>query len=262
MALKASNRRQMNWITLVMLSAMLLSMRAGSSFREEQMKYPRVRNAFAEKASTVKRVLRASGVDPDSYDIYIRGFKQEGVLEVWARNRGGGKYLRVAAYPFCATAGTVGPKRRQGDNQIPEGLYELSGFNPNSNYLLSLKVSYPNEADRRREGDFNLGGQIFIHGGCQTIGCIPITDDRIKELYIMAVQAKNSGQQKIRIDIFPNRLSLQQYDKLRRLARTGELVRFWGNLRTCITYFQRYRKPPDFSVDASGHYIYLTAADQ
>ena len=261
MALKRIMSKQMSWIAMILLSSLLLSMRSGSSFRDEQMKYPRVRTAFAEKASTVKRLLRVSGIDPDNHEIYIRGFKQEAILEVWARNRGADKFLRVAAYPFCAKAGTLGPKRRQGDEQIPEGLYELSEFNPSSNYLLSLKVSYPNLADRRREGEHDLGGQIFIHGGCQTIGCIPITDDRIKELYVMAVQAKHSGQEKIRIDIFPNRLSLQQYDRLRKVAHTGELVRFWGNLRTCITYFERHRQPPEFSVDASGHYIYLSASD-
>lgn len=250
----------MSWIAMILLSSMLLSMKAGSSFRDEQMKYPRVRTAFAEKAPTVKRMLRVAGINPDNHEIYIRGFKQEAILEVWARNRGATRFQRVAAYPFCAIAGTLGPKRRQGDNQIPEGLYELSGFNPSSNYLLSLKVSYPNLADRRREGEQNLGGQIFIHGGCQTIGCIPITDERIKEFYVMAVQAKNSGQENIRIDIFPNRLTLQQYDRLRK-AGSSELARFWGNLRTCVAYFEQHRQPPDFSVDASGHYIYLTASD-
>jgi len=88
----------------------------------------------------------------------------------------GNTYTLVKNYPICATSGLLSPKRRFGDEQVPEG------FNPQSNFQLSLHVSYPNAADRISGSKQNLG-DIFLDGNCVTIGCIPITDDEIKEVY-------------------------------------------------------------------------------
>jgi len=227
-----------------------------STFKESQLRNDRVRNAFNEKSTKVADMLANMGVNPNSYEIYIRAFKTEEELEVWARTKGRSQYRLIETYNFCENVGFVGPKRRQGDGQIPEGMYKLSGFNPVSNYHLSLKINYPNQADRYREGNYNLGGQIFIHGGCATIGCIPITDDKIKELYLMAVQARNTGQSNINCHIFPNRLSRERYKSLVDGTDNTELIRFWGNLRTCIVYFNRYKFPPAVKAHPNGHYIY------
>jgi murein L,D-transpeptidase YafK len=59
----------------------------------------------------------------------------------------------------------------------------LDWFNPQSNFYLSLHVSYPNAADRVLGSKQNLGGDIFLHGNCVTTGCILITDGGIKEVY-------------------------------------------------------------------------------
>ncbi len=241
---------------VVFLGLLLLAAKSGESFKESQLQNKRVRNAFDEKATKIADMLSNMGVNPNSYEIYIRAFKTEEELEVWARSKGKSRFHLIETYQFCENVGFVGPKRRQGDGQIPEGMYKLSAFNPFSNYHLSLKVSYPNLADRKREGNYDLGGQIFIHGGCQTIGCIPITDDKIKELYLMAVQAKNAGQHKIDCHIFPNRLTRERFRSLIETSKDKELARFWGNLRTCIVYFNRYRFPPSVTVHSDGYYIY------
>lgn len=118
-------------------------------------------------------------------------FKNERRLEVHAS---GWKTPRV--YPMTGFSGTLGPKLKEGDGQIPEGVYGIEYLNPNSSYYLSMKVSYPNDADRRRakaDGRTNLGGDIMIHGTDATIGCVPIGDDAIEDVFyfVNAVGIKN-----------------------------------------------------------------------
>jgi murein L,D-transpeptidase YafK len=115
---------------------------------------------------------------------------------------------------------------------VPEGFYELDWFNPQSNFYLSLHVSYPNESDRILGSRTNPGGDIFLHGNCVTIGCLPITDDGIKEVYWLAVLAHTAGQTRLPIEIFPARLTDHELDQLSS-ERRGEpqVVEFWENLR-------------------------------
>lgn len=111
-------------------------------------------------------------------------FKFERRLEVHAPG-----WKTPLIYPMTGFCGTLGPKLREGDRQIPEGIYGIEYLNPNSSYYLSLKVSYPNASDRRRakaEGRTNLGGDIMIHGKNVTIGCVPIGDDAIEDVFYLA----------------------------------------------------------------------------
>ena len=111
-------------------------------------------------------------------------FKNEGSVEVHAP---GWKVPRI--YPMTAFSGTLGPKLREGDGQIPEGIYGIEYLNPNSSYYLSLKVTYPNASDKLRakaDGRANLGGDIMIHGKAVTIGCVPVGDDAIEDIFCLA----------------------------------------------------------------------------
>ena len=111
-------------------------------------------------------------------------FKNERSVEVHAP---GWKSPRV--YPMTAFSGTLGPKLREGDGQIPEGIYGIGYLNPNSSYYLSLKVTYPNTSDKARakaDGRTNLGGDIMIHGKAVTIGCVPVGDDAIEDIFYFA----------------------------------------------------------------------------
>ena len=111
-------------------------------------------------------------------------FKNERSVEVHAP---GWKAPRI--YSMTAFSGTLGPKLREGDGQIPEGIYGIGYLNPNSSYYLSLKVTYPNVSDRARakaDGRTNLGGDIMIHGKAVTIGCVPVGDDAIEDIFYLA----------------------------------------------------------------------------
>lgn len=121
----------------------------------------------------------------------IRVFKNERRVEVAAP---GWKASRV--YEMTAFSGRLGPKLREGDGQIPEGIYSIEYLNPNSLYHLSLKVSYPNAEERARakkEGRTNLGGDIMIHGRNVSVGCVAIGDEAIEEVFYLvnAVGCKN-----------------------------------------------------------------------
>jgi murein L,D-transpeptidase YafK len=158
-------------------------------------------------------------------------------------------------YPVCATSGRLGPKRQQGDGQIPEGFYFINGFNPVSNFHLSLRINYPNESDRILGVRGHLGGDIFIHGDCVTIGCVPITDDGIKEVYLIAVEARSAGQTRIPVHIFPARLDDEGLGKLERdCADQPNLPEFWRNLKDGFDSFEKHHKLPRMRVTRDGKY--------
>lgn len=99
--------------------------------------------------------------------------------------------MLIASYPIVAASGGPGPKLREGDRQVPEGVYRVEGLNPNSAYHLSIKVGYPNDSDAAHaaaEGRSDPGGDIFIHGKDLSIGCLAIGDDAIEELFVLVEQ--------------------------------------------------------------------------
>lgn len=120
--------------------------------------------------------------------IVFVALKRELNLEVWACSPGG-QFKLIRTYPILVSSGLLGPKLQQGDRQIPEGLYRIESLNPNSRYHLSLRLSYPNRFDRaqaKHDGRTNLGGDIMIHGGNLSIGCIAVGDEAAEDLFVLA----------------------------------------------------------------------------
>lgn len=136
--------------------------------------------------------LRRAGVSWPAKRLALVALKAERRLEVWGKD-GQGRWRLVRAYPVLAASGTAGPKLREGDRQVPEGIYRVEGLNPNSQYHLSIRVNYPSAEDRaqaRAEGRTRLGGDIFIHGSAVSIGCIAIGDAGIEQVFVMAALAE------------------------------------------------------------------------
>lgn len=130
--------------------------------------------------------------------VYLLAFKKERQLELWAGGSNGTAFIR--SYPILRVSGSSGPKLRDGDRQIPEGTYRVSGLNPNSRYHLSLELSYPNEFDRvkaREDGRRNLGSDIFIHGDYPSTGCIGVGDAAVEELFTLVAQTGASNTEVI-----------------------------------------------------------------
>jgi murein L,D-transpeptidase YafK len=118
-------------------------------------------------------------------------------------------------------------------------------------------VSYPNKADRKKSPHKNLGGDIFIHGSCVTIGCMPMTDDKIKEIYLYAIQARQNGQSKIPVYIFPFRMTEKNFGKYKNEYKNNPaLVDFWKELKMGYEIFEANKIALDYSVDDKGNYLY------
>lgn len=122
--------------------------------------------------------------------VMLVGLKAERRVEVWVSGDGK-KFQLLTSYPIRAASGVLGPKQREGDQQVPEGLYRIELLNPNSLYHLSLRVNYPNDFDRRQakaEGRTRLGGDIMIHGSDVSIGCIALGDAAAEDLFVLAAE--------------------------------------------------------------------------
>lgn len=230
---------------------------SGSGFLAEQKKYSRVRTAIGEKQSVLISRLETQGLSPDNFHMLITVCKAEQQLTINVKRRGTEKYRPLMTFPICASSGILGPKRQQGDNQVPEGFYYIDRFNPSSNYYLSLGINYPNESDKKKCTSANPGGDIFIHGSCVTVGCLPMTDDLIKEIYLYAIHARNNGQQQIPVYIFPFEMTDMQFTHyVEQYKNTPSLITFWNNLRQGYLLFEKEKKQLPVKVSAAGDYIF------
>jgi murein L,D-transpeptidase YafK len=226
-----------------------------SDFLLAQLRHERVLAARIETRFATKKLFEERGIAYPAAELFVRVFKRERTLEVWARPQNEDTFRLLKTYAICALRGEPGPKRRQGDNQTPEGFYRIDRFNPTSNFFLSLHIDYPNRSDRLLGQQGALGGDIFIHGGCQTEGCIAVTDESIKEIYWLAVEARAAGQRTIPIHIFPFRMEAEDLEIAGRFfGGQPDLLHFWRSLEPGYRYFEEHRRVPNIVVAANGLY--------
>ncbi len=233
--------------------------KAQTSFLDFQRTYPRVASAMRIKEEALKGEFAAQGLQWPAKQMYIRSFKYDSQLEVWVRNSSDEPYKLFKTYKVCALAGGMGPKRMEGDYQVPEGFYYINEFNPKSNYHLSLGLNYPNASDRVLSDSVKPGGEIFIHGNCITVGCIPIQNPQIEELYILAAYAKNNGQDFIPVHIFPIRFNNKKsMEYLAKATKTDQdMQRFAIKIKEVFDFFEEKRKLPFIAVNKNGEYVVM-----
>ncbi len=224
-------------------------------FLDEQKRYKRVRTAVKEKEEFIKNILKNNNIILQDINILITVYKQEDLLEIYAKNESDKIYKKIASYNIAAKSGVLGPKRMEGDLQVPEGFYYIDRFNPASSYYLSLGINYPNESDKKKSVNQRLGGDIFIHGSYATIGCIPMTDDKIKEIYMYAVYAKDSGQNKIPVYIFPFKMNDANFNHYKKYYNKN-IVSFWTNIKSGYDIFEYTKKELNIKTDYNGDYIF------
>lgn len=227
-----------------------------NSFLDNQKKHKKVLNAFKEKQITIENKLKTNGIKINQITILLIAYKQESQLIVYAKNKNELKYKKIETYKICSKSGFLGPKREQGDFQVPEGYYHINRFNPFSSFHLSLGINYPNKSDRIKSNAVNRGGDIFIHGDCVTIGCLPLTDDKIKEVYCYSVLAKNNLQGNIPVYIFPYKMTkTNHYYNCQMNDENSELIKFWENLKNGYDLFQLNKEALNFQINNQGNYI-------
>jgi murein L,D-transpeptidase YafK len=237
---------------IILFVIMTIPALAQTGIKTQQLKFARVKQAYDEKWINLKADLKKAGI-AGSFKLYIAAYKSEGKLEIWLKENNKTQYTLFKTYNFCAHSGVLGPKTREGDGQTPEGFYYINAFNPQSTYHLSLGIDYPNTIDKLRSGKDRPGGDIYIHGKCVTIGCIPLTDDKIKEVYVLAVEARNAGQTRIPVHIFPFKMTVENLNKY--LPAAPQHNAFWTNLQTGYNYFEKNKNIPQVIQD-KGKYIF------
>jgi len=189
--------------------------------------------------------------------IAFRAFKAERELEIWGARSARGPYTKIATYRIAAMSGSLGPKLREGDLQVPEGFYRIDRFNPHSRFHLSLGLNYPNSSDRKRGQAGNLGEDIFIHGNHVSAGCMAMTDPIIEPIFKLALAAKSRGEKNIPVSVFPCRLTDSNWRKLNQeYATRPDLLAFWSSLRPGYLSFEQTRLWPRPHVDARGMYVW------
>lgn len=195
----------------------------------------------------IRTVCSQSAVPFPPKSIFLRAFKQERELELWGAGSNGEMHL-LRTYTVAAASGGPGPKRREGDLQVPEGVYHVDRFNPHSRFHLSLGINYPNRADRMFADPANPGGDIFIHGNQVSIGCLAMTDTKIDEIYSLATAAR----QTIPVHIFPCRMAGQAYRDLKR--GHPEFALLWNQLQPIYARFEETHRVPQVSITRKGAY--------
>jgi murein L,D-transpeptidase YafK len=230
---------------------------ASFAFIDYQKSFPRINEALKRKQDTLMKQFREKGLEWPAKYVYIRSFKYDSQLEVWVKSEKNEKYKLFKNYRVCALAGTLGPKRMQGDYQVPEGFYYINEFKPNSNYHLALGLNYPNLSDRVLSDSIQPGGDIYIHGSCVTTGCIPVTDQKIEELYILTAWAKSAGQDFIPVHVFPINFNNQRSNVYltKYLKDFPEYSPLVEELKHAFLYFDKVKQLPLVMVNSKGSYV-------
>jgi murein L,D-transpeptidase YafK len=246
-------------LILALVVSIAVFAHAQPSFVDYQKTYPRVASAARLKEDTLKRQFEAMGLPWPVKQMYIRSFKYDSQLEVWVRGNNNEAFKLFKTYKVCALAGGMGPKRMEGDYQVPEGFYYINEFKPNSTYHLSLGLNYPNASDRVLSDSAKPGGDIYIHGSCVTVGCIPIQNSQIEELYILAAYAKSFGQDFIPVHIFPVRYNNKKsFEYLAKTTKDDQdLQRFAIKIKEVFDYFEQKKKLPLICINKNGDYVVM-----
>lgn len=191
----------------------------------------------------VQSLMAEKGMNARS-PILIRAYKKESELEVWKQNASG-EYALLKTFPMCRWSDQLGPKKTEGDRQVPEGFYGITQqqLNPYSNFYLSFNVGYPNAYDRAHGRN---GSLIMVHGACSSRGCFSMTDEQISDIYALAREAFGGGQKVIQMQSLPFRMTAENLARY----RADENMPFWKNLKEGADHFEVTKREPQVAVCA------------
>jgi murein L,D-transpeptidase YafK len=204
--------------------------------------------ALAPLSDKMVKDIADKNMDKES-PILIRLFKEEAELEVWKATRDG-NYALLKTYPICRWSGDLGPKKREGDRQAPEGFYTITPgqMNPNSNYYLAFNTGFPNAYDRSWG---YTGSELMVHGDCSSRGCYAMTDEQIQEIYGLARDSFFGGQKDFQFEAFPFRMTALNMAK----HRNNPNFAFWKMLKEGYDHFEATKQEPKVAV-CERHYVF------
>lgn len=229
---------------------------AQTSFTEAPKAYAKINSSFNNLEDSVKKAFEEKNLNWPPQTVYIRSFKYDRLLEVWVKNNKEDSFSLFKTYKVCMQSGGIGPKRSEGDNQVPEGFYYVNEFNPRSNYHLALGLNYPNSSDKVLSDPKKPGGDIYIHGNCVSTGCIAIQDVPIEEVYLITSQAKTNGQDFIPVHIFPVKYDVEKSLNYLTESIKGDQVthKYILNIKAVFDYFEKNKKLPVIMINKKGDY--------
>ncbi|HXX08124.1 MAG TPA: L,D-transpeptidase family protein [Pseudolabrys sp.] len=195
--------------------------------------------------------MATKNMDKES-PILARIFKEESELEIWKQNRGG-EFVLLKTYPICRWSGDLGPKKKEGDRQAPEGFYTITPgqMNPNSNYYLAFNTGFPNAYDRAMG---YTGSELMVHGDCSSRGCYAMTDEQIQEIYALARESFFGGQKAFQLQAYPFRMTALNMAK----HRNNPNFAFWKMLKQGYDHFDATHQEPKVAV-CDRHYVFDAA---
>jgi murein L,D-transpeptidase YafK len=196
--------------------------------------------------------ISSKNMEKDS-PILARIFKEEAELEIWKQDRNG-QYALLKTYPICRWSGDLGPKKKEGDRQAPEGFYTITPgqMNPVSNYYLAFNTGFPNAYDRAWG---YTGSELMVHGDCSSRGCYAMTDEQIQEIYALARESFFGGQKAFQLEAFPFRMTALNMAK----HRNNPNFAFWKMLKQGYDHFEATRQEPRVAV-CEKRYVFDPAA--
>jgi murein L,D-transpeptidase YafK len=232
---------------------------AQPSFAENKKAAGKVAEVYSRMEDSIKSQFKKQNLVWPPAEMYVRSFKYDRQLEVWVKNDAKEPFKLFKTYKVCMQSGTMGPKRIEGDYQVPEGFYYINEFNPNSAYHLSLGLNYPNSSDRILSDGQRPGNNIYIHGNCVSTGCIPISDVPMEEVFIIASKVKEQGHQEfIPVHVFPVRYNLKKsLDYLNTTIKDNAYLQmFSNNIKPAFDFFETKKQLPIIMVNQKGEYVF------
>ncbi len=211
-------------------------------------------------------LIKQKGLKYDRLDILLIAYKKDLLVQIWIKEKNfNSKFLPLTSFKITDSSVAIpGPKSKYGDRLAPEGYYTLKYY-PSfrwSDFYLAFRVSYPNEADlirRRYWGISNKsGGDINIHGSCISIGCIPIGNPDMEELFFL-IRANQKNGSNINVLLLPfdfKKIGLHDQKK-DAYNDNRKLYDFWQSLEKIDKYFQNTGMIPRLSVDQTTGYYKL-----
>lgn len=233
-------KQTLSLLALGLLSVHISAVELPSSSRSQ--------NAILRVEASLQSSLAKKGLEYGA-PLFIRIFKEPGVLEVWLESTDK-TFTLFNTYSICSFSGDLGPKLKQGDQQSPEGFYFVNPgrLNPWSQFHLSFNLGYPNRYDRHHR---RTGSALMVHGNCVSIGCYAMTDPFIDEIYALANAALAAGQPFFRVHSFPFKLEPGKLDQY----KAHRWYDFWHNLQEGYLHFEQNKIPPNVTVK-NGRYAF------
>ena len=219
--------------------------------QQEGSRYPA--RAYAPIPGDTLSLMASKGTNRNA-PVLLRAYKKESEIEMWKQNAEG-RYVHIKTYPVCRWSGQIGPKKREGDRQVPEGFYTVTPaqMNPNSAYWLAFNVGYPNPMEKAMGRN---GGDIMVHGTCSSRGCFAMTNEQIEEIYAVMRESFNGGQKGVQFQSYPFRMTAENLARFRHDPN----MPFWKNLKEGNDHFEVTQREPQVAY-CGGRYVYNSALE-